>query len=99
VPPSELGERVEAVRAAAREAGRDDGALRFVCRGVIVVGERTRPLSGSLAEIRADLPALAEQGITEVFVDLNFDTSIGNPDADPEVSMRRAHEALEALAP
>ena len=33
------------------------------------------------------------------FVDLNFDSTIGSPDADPEKSMRRAREILEELAP
>ena len=39
------------------------------------------------------------QGVTEVFVDLNFDREIGTPEADPDVSVRRAHDVLEALAP
>jgi hypothetical protein len=34
-----------------------------------------------------------------LFVDLNFDEQIGNPQADPAESMRRAHAALEAFAP
>ena len=42
---------------------------------------------------------LAAQGVTEVFVDLNFDPQIGSPDADPAESVRRAHEVLDALAP
>jgi hypothetical protein len=37
--------------------------------------------------------------VTELFVDLNFDEEIGNPDADPAESLRRAHAALEAFAP
>jgi hypothetical protein len=42
---------------------------------------------------------LAGQGMTEVFVDLNFDPEIGAPDADPAEALRRAEEALDALAP
>lgn len=42
---------------------------------------------------------LAAQGVTEFFVDLNFDPDIGSPDADPHESMRLAHEALEGFAP
>jgi hypothetical protein len=61
-------------------------------------GERA-PLVGGLDDIRADLAALAAKGITETFVDLNFDPEIGSPDADPQMSMRRAEEVLEALAP
>ena len=97
--PKRIHEPIDAVRAAAREAGRDDGALEFVVRGVVLVGPRTRPLTGTLDEIRGDLPGLAEQGVTELFVDLNFDQRIGNPDADPAESLARATEVLEALAP
>lgn len=97
---SRIEESVAIVRRAAVDAGRDPEALRFICRGVVRVraGERA-PLVGSLDDIRADLAALAAKGITETFVDLNFDPEIGSPDADPAVSMRRAHEVLEALAP
>jgi probable F420-dependent oxidoreductase len=98
-----IGESVSLVKQAAAEAGRDPAALRFVCRGVVkvrdeVVADRA-PLTGSLADIRADLTDLAEQGITEVFLDLNFDPRIGSPDADPAESRRRADDVLHALAP
>ncbi len=95
-----IDESIAVVRNAAAEAGRDPDAVRFVCRGVVKVrtGERA-PLVGSLDEIRTDLADLAKKGVTETFIDLNFDPEIGSPDADPAVSMRRAHEALEALAP
>ena len=45
-------------------------------------GER-KPLTGTLEQIRSDFADLEAQGITEVFVDLNFDPEIGSPDADP----------------
>jgi probable F420-dependent oxidoreductase len=95
-----IGGSVETVRRGAIDAGRDPGPLRFVCRGVVKVrtGERA-PLVGSLDEIRADLSDLAAQGITETFIDLNFDPEIGSPDADAGDSMRRAEEVLQALAP
>lgn len=94
-----LGEAVETVRAGAREVGRDESMLRFVCRGVVRDAPRSGPLTGGLDEVRADLPALAAQGITETFVDLNFDPAVGSPDVAPETAMRRAREVLEALAP
>jgi probable F420-dependent oxidoreductase len=99
-----IGEQVAVVKAAATEAGRDPEALRFICRGVVKVrqldaGEPRSPLTGTLDQIRGDLGGLADQGITEVFADLNFDPEIGSPDADPAVSMRRATEVIEALAP
>jgi probable F420-dependent oxidoreductase len=96
-----IGESVTTVKAAAQAAGRDPKALRFVTRGVVRVrgdGER-RPLTGTLDQIRSDFAGLEEQGITELFVDLNFDPEIGSPDADATVSMRRADEVLAALAP
>jgi probable F420-dependent oxidoreductase len=98
-----IGESIGVVREAAAAAGRDPGALRFICRGVVRVrppgAPGRRPLSGSHEEIRADFDALAAQGVTELFVDLNFDPEVGGLDADPDESMRRAEEALEALAP
>jgi probable F420-dependent oxidoreductase len=99
VPPTQLGQRIEVVKASAVAAGRDPQALRFVCRGVLLDAARTRPLTGSFEEMRADLPGLAEQGLTDLFIDLNFDPTIGNPDADPDASMLRADAVLEAFAP
>lgn len=91
---------IATVRLGAVEAGRDPDSLRFICRGVVKVraGERG-PLVGSLDDIRSDLADLAAKGVTETFVDLNFDPEIGSPDADAGESMRRAEEVLEALAP
>ena len=97
--PETIDVPITAVKDAARAAGRDPEALEFVMRGVVRTGPRTGPLTGTLDEIAADLPAVAAQGVTELFVDLNFDPSIGNPEADPAASMSRALETLEALAP
>ena len=95
-----IDESIAVIRAAATEAGRDPAELRFVCRGVVKVRTGSRaPLVGSLHDIGSDLADLAAKGVTETFVDLNFDPEIGSPDADPDVSMRRAEEVLEALAP
>jgi probable F420-dependent oxidoreductase len=99
IPPTDLGRMVEVIKASAVKAGRDVDRLRFVCRGVVLDGPRTRPLTGTPDEIRADLPGLAAQGITDLFIDLNFDPAIGAVDADPETAMRRAQVMLEALAP
>jgi hypothetical protein len=94
-----LGESIEAVRAGARDAGRDPASLRFVCRGVLLDAPRSRPLTGTLDEARGDLPALAEQGVTELFLDLNFDPTVGNPEVPAETATRRAFDVLEAFAP
>jgi probable F420-dependent oxidoreductase len=95
-----IDESIAIVRAAAVDAGRDPSTLRFVCRGVVKVrsGERA-PLVGSIDEIRSDLDDLAVKGVTETFVDLNFDPEIGSPDADPAVSMDVAVRVLNSLAP
>ena len=100
-----IGTSIAVVRAAAAEAGKDPAGVRFVCRGVVRVRRDSRsdgdrvPLSGGYDDIRADLATLAEQGVTETFVDLNFDAEIGTVDADPAESMSRAHEVLTELAP
>jgi len=99
VPPTDFGQRVDVIKAAAEAAGRDAAGLRFVCRGVLLDAPRTRPLTGTLDEARNDLPALAKQGVTDLFIDLNFDPTIGHVDADPAASMRRAQAVLEAFAP
>jgi len=95
-----IEESISVVRGAAEDAGRDPASLRFVCRGVVKIraGERS-PLVGSFDDVRADLADLAANGVTETFIDLNFDPEIGSPDADPVEAMRRAHAALEAFAP
>ncbi|MFA1537309.1 TIGR03619 family F420-dependent LLM class oxidoreductase [Actinomadura monticuli] len=98
-----IGRSIGTVRDAAERAGRDPVALRFACRGAVRVrpGGRAgrRPLTGSPGEIRGDLAALAGQGVTEAFIDLNFDPEITGPDADPRAALDRALEALDAFAP
>ncbi len=99
--PTELGSAVDVVRSAAAEAGRDPADLRFVCRAVTKVrsgGERA-PLVGSLDQIRGDLGLLEAAGMTEAFVDLNFDPVVSDPAADPAEGLQHARRVLEALAP
>ena len=104
-----IGEQIAVVREAAEQAGRDPGALRFVCRGVVRFdpsgagtpdpqGERLA-LSGSAGQIREDADRLAAQGVTELFYDLNWDPRIGDPAADPAGAAERAEEIIRALAP
>ena len=98
-----IGDALETVRDGAREAGRDPQRLRFVCRGVVRLrpagATDRRPLSGSWDEIRGDLALLAEQGVTETFLDLNFDPEVGTVDADPDASVERGRTMLAELAP
>lgn len=97
-----IGDSIQVIRVAAEVAGRDPSALRFVCRGVLKIREAGAPnramLTGSYDEVRGDLARLEDQGVTEVFYDLNFDPQISGLDADPVVSIRRAEEALRELA-
>jgi probable F420-dependent oxidoreductase len=97
---SKIDESIDVVKQAAIAAGRDPDALRFICRGVVKVrsGERG-PLTGSFDDIRSDLADLATKGITETFIDLNFDNEVASPDLDPSESMEKAIEVLDALAP
>ncbi|GAA0398370.1 TIGR03619 family F420-dependent LLM class oxidoreductase [Microbispora corallina] len=96
----EIDQQISIVKEAAREAGRDADALRFVVRGVTKVrAEDGGPLTGSYEKIRRDVEDLEARGVTEVFHDLNFDPEIVEASADPRESLRRAEEALEALAP
>lgn len=98
-----LGESAAIVKDAAAKAGRDPDSLRLICRGSTRVrppgdAER-RPLSGSFDEIRADIAMIAEQGMTELFLDLNFDPEIASPDADAAKSMDLAEQLLEEFCP
>jgi len=92
---------IETISTAATDAGRNPAGLRFIIRGSVKVRDNDdeTPLTGTVDKIKRDMTAYAEAGATELFVDLNFDEQIGNPDVDPAESMRRAHAALEAFAP
>lgn len=102
---SRIEEGIEVVRSAARDAGRDPGAMRIICRGVVRAGAEDpgdggrRLLSGSYEQIRADTAWLGDRGVTEIFYDLNWDPLVGSPDADAAAAVRRAGEILDALAP
>ncbi len=99
-----IGTSIEVVRAAAADAGRDPAALRFVVRGVVRLtaaqteGDERIPLQGDADQIRADLAALAAQGVTEVFLDLNWDEGTVGA-ADPGAALANAERVLIGLAP
>jgi probable F420-dependent oxidoreductase len=92
---------VDVVKRAARDAGRDPEALRIVIRAAVRVRDHDedQQFTGTLDKIKRDFADYAAAGAKELFVDLNFDEQVGNPDVDAAASMRRAHEALEAFAP
>lgn len=88
----------------AAEAGKDPKELRKVSRGVtwlrdVPSGSDRRPLCGTLEEITEDIGRYREAGLTELFLDLNFDPEVGVLEADPARSMERALAVLERFAP
>jgi len=96
MPLSDVAPVVKEVRAAAAAAGKDPARLQIVCRGSFRLfatpqGKDRRPLWGTIAEIREDVRRYAEEGLTELFLDGNFD-----PDG---ATVERAVEVMEALAP
>jgi probable F420-dependent oxidoreductase len=103
---TKISEAVGVIRSAASAAGRDPGAVRIICRGVVRAGDEVtgpdggrRLLSGSYAQIREDAAWLAAQGVTELFYDLNWDPRVGNPAVAPEAAAERAGQILAELAP
>jgi probable F420-dependent oxidoreductase len=103
---SKISEAVGLIRTAAAAAGRDPATLRIICRAVVLAGAqatgpdgRRRLLSGSYQQIRGDAGWLAEQGVTELFYDLNWDPQVGSPSVAPQAAAERAGEILAELAP
>ena len=99
-----IGGCVETVRDGAREAGRDPEAVRILVRGLVELldddpGEQRRPLQGTREQVLDDLAALRAQGVTEVFLDLNFSPRVGSPDVDAGAALAYADRVLEAFAP
>ncbi|WP_448624375.1 TIGR03619 family F420-dependent LLM class oxidoreductase [Geodermatophilus sp. URMC 64] len=99
-----IGADIETVRDGAREAGRDPEALRFVVRGLVDLldddpGGQRRPLQGTREQVLDDLAALHAQGVTEVFLDLNFSPRVVAPDVDPDAALAYADRVLDAFAP
>jgi probable F420-dependent oxidoreductase len=103
VPLAQVAPLVSQLREAAVGAGRDPDAVRTVSRGAVRLldepqdGDR-RPLWGSLGEIKEDIVRYQEAGLTELFIEMNFDPEIAGPDADPKRSLDKALVLLEELA-
>jgi probable F420-dependent oxidoreductase len=96
VPLAQVVPLVKDIKAAAEAAGRDPRTLQIVSRGTFVLhaapqGKDRRPLWGTLAEIREDVSRYAEAGLTELFLEANFDPR--------GITLERALEVLDALAP
>ncbi|HKI98293.1 MAG TPA: LLM class flavin-dependent oxidoreductase, partial [bacterium] len=95
VPLAEVEPLVEELKTAAQAAGRDVASLQIVARGTFRLydtpqGEGRRPLWGTVDEIREDLDLYRRAGLTELFLEANF---------DPEMTLERALDAMTRLAP
>jgi len=103
---SKIAASIAIVREAAAVAARDPDATRIVCRGVVRAGTpvigpdgKRLLLSGNYHQIREDVAWLANQGVTEVFYDFNWDPLIGSPGLPTTAAAERAANLLEVLAP
>lgn len=99
-----IGASVETVRDGAREVGRDPEAVRILVRGLVDLvdddpGPHRRPLHGTREQVLGDLVDLRSQGVTEVFLDLNFSPRVGSPDVDAGPALAYAERVLDAFAP
>ncbi|HKI98298.1 MAG TPA: TIGR03619 family F420-dependent LLM class oxidoreductase [bacterium] len=95
VPLVEVEPLVAELKTAAQAAGRDVASLQIVARGTFRLydtpqGEGRRPLWGTVDEIREDLDLYRQAGLTELFLEANF---------DPEMTLERALDAMTRLAP
>lgn len=95
VPLDQVAPLVAQLKQAAEANGRDFASLDVIARGSFRLhhapqGDRRRPLWGDLAEIKEDIQRYAEAGLTELFLEANF---------DPDISLSRAFEVMAALAP
>lgn len=101
-----VGADIQTVRGAAERAGRDPDVLRFIVRGTVRPGRevtgrdgRRRLLTGSVDQIRADLKSLADDGVTEVFLDPNFVPEVVADTGGPQHSLAAGLDIMEQLAP
>jgi probable F420-dependent oxidoreductase len=96
VPLDRVTPIVRELREEALKVGRDPARLHVVSRGSYHVfdspqGKSRRPLMGSLDEIREDIQRYADAGLTELFLEPNFQP------VPPTIDRVLAH--MEALAP
>jgi probable F420-dependent oxidoreductase len=104
LPLAKVDPMIEHLRSTAEEHGREAESLQIVGRGTVRLedeaqGPDRRPLFGTLEEVREDVERYRETGLTELFIELNFDERIASPDSDPEAGMERARLLMSELAP
>jgi hypothetical protein len=78
--------------------------VRVVVRGLVDLvdddpGGPRRPLHGTREQVLDDLAALRAQGVTEVFLDLNFSPRVNFPDVDAGAALEYAERVLYAFGP
>ncbi len=96
VPLDRVAPIVSELKKAAVAAKRDPATLHIVSRGAFHVhdkprGPNRRPLWGTLDEIREDIGRYAAAGLTELFLEANFQPGGGD--------LERTLSHMEALAP
>jgi probable F420-dependent oxidoreductase len=96
IPFAQMADVLRQLAEAAESVGKDPASLAVVCRGSFQVhdtaqGGGRRPLWGTLAEIGEDIRRYADAGVTELFLEANFQAGGANVD--------RVLSAMEALAP
>ncbi len=101
---SDVAASIEVVRTGAREAGRDPDALQIVARGVVELDDHARAgprrfLQGAREQILDDFRALRQQGVTEVFIDLNLAARVSADRVSAAEALAHAEHVLEAFAP
>jgi alkanesulfonate monooxygenase SsuD/methylene tetrahydromethanopterin reductase-like flavin-dependent oxidoreductase (luciferase family) len=98
-----IDDSIDVVRSSAQLHLRDPIDLRFVVRGHVAIAAAgaadRRPLCGSIAEVRGDLDRLSDQGVTEFFLDLNYDELVVSPNVKAAQAAEHARHMLELLAP
>lgn len=96
VPLAQVAPLVREIKAAAEAVGRDPSTINVVCRGTLRLystpqGSDRRPLFGTLEEIREDIRRYADAGLTELFLEANFDPT--------GTTAERFSDVMEAFAP
>jgi probable F420-dependent oxidoreductase len=104
VPLDRVGPLIEELSGEAERAGRDPRSLRIVGRGTVLrqdarQGKSRRPLFGTLDEIREDVARYQHAGLTELFLEFNFDPANSGGDAEQHAMIASALSTMEALAP
>lgn len=101
---SRIGQAIELVREGARQGGRDPDRVRILVRAVVELsdqdpGPERKYFHGTVDQVNADFATLAGQGVTEIFVDLNFSPHVGSPYVAEASAMAEAERVLRALSP